>query len=177
MPVGRPQTQVNPIRVAEMIGELGGTESKLAYALGVTLDAIQHFKKRNRQLFITLRERKRIADESVEKALYQRAIGYSHKAVKIFKTSDDKILEHEYIERFPPDPVACIFWLKNRMPDEWRERREPDVSQTNIQVNGVSKDFLGTLRDLARKQLNPPKPRLGTGKAKEVIDVQANKQD
>ena len=27
-----------------------------------------------------------------------------------------------YVEHFPPDTTACIFWLKNRRPEVWRER-------------------------------------------------------
>ena len=26
----------------------------------------------------------------------------------------------------PPDTHACIFWLRNRRPEEWREKREPE---------------------------------------------------
>ncbi|HAP5627934.1 TPA: helix-turn-helix domain-containing protein, partial [Enterococcus faecalis] len=27
-----------------------------------------------------------------------------------------------------PNPTAAIFWLKNRKPDEWRDRKETEVS-------------------------------------------------
>ena len=27
-------------------------------------------------------------------------------------------------EHVPPDTTACIFWLKNRRKDEWRDRQE-----------------------------------------------------
>jgi hypothetical protein len=57
------------------------------------------------------------------KSLYHRACGYSHKAVKIFQHGGQTI-EHEYIERYPPDTAAAIIWLKNRRPQEWRDRME-----------------------------------------------------
>ena len=28
----------------------------------------------------------------------------------------------------PPDTTACIYWLKNRKPEQWRDRREVDVT-------------------------------------------------
>ena len=36
-------------------------------------------------------------------------------------TRDGEIVEHHYIEHYPPDPTSCIFWLKNRRPDRWRD--------------------------------------------------------
>ena len=30
----------------------------------------------------------------------------------------------DFIEHFPPDPTSMIFWLKNRQPDKWRDKRE-----------------------------------------------------
>jgi hypothetical protein len=31
-----------------------------------------------------------------------------------------------YTEHYPPDTAACLFWLKSRQPDRWRERIEHD---------------------------------------------------
>jgi hypothetical protein len=28
---------------------------------------------------------------------------------------------------YPPDTTACIFWLKNRKPDEWRDKLDHEV--------------------------------------------------
>ena len=35
-----------------------------------------------------------------------------------------KIVKTPIRKRYPPDVVACIFWLKNRRPDIWRDKRE-----------------------------------------------------
>jgi hypothetical protein len=65
------------------------------------------------------------ADERVERSLYQRAIGYTYDTVKILKpagTTEPVIVP--YRRHVPPDVTACIFWLKNRRPDEWRDRQD-----------------------------------------------------
>jgi hypothetical protein len=64
----------------------------------------------------------------VERSLYQRGNGYSHPAVKAFMTRDGKIIEHKYVERYPPDVTACIFFLKNRRPDRWRDVQRIDAA-------------------------------------------------
>ena len=61
----------------------------------------------------------------MERSLFQRAVGYSHKAVKIFMPQGrDAPVYADFIEHFPPDPTSMIFWLKNRQPDKWRDKRE-----------------------------------------------------
>ena len=30
----------------------------------------------------------------------------------------------KYIEHIPPDVTACIFWLKNRDPQHWRDSQQ-----------------------------------------------------
>jgi len=54
--------------------------------------------------------------------LYDRAIGYLHKAEKIFCTKDGEIVRAEYIEHHPPDERAASLWLRNRQPQAGRVR-------------------------------------------------------
>jgi transposase-like protein len=102
--------------------------------LGATLDDLaRHFKvaPSTVDLWMTRYEafRKAVnsgraeADARVAQSLYRRAMGYSHAAVKIAvdaKTGESA--EHPYTEHYPPDTVACIFWLKNRQPTFWRDK-------------------------------------------------------
>jgi hypothetical protein len=61
------------------------------------------------------------ADDRVERSLYNRAIGYSYDAVKIFCDKNGKVTRVPCREHVPPDVTACIFWLKNRNPAKWRD--------------------------------------------------------
>ena len=84
---------------------------------------------------------KEASDARVERSLYQRANGYSHPAVKAFMTRDGKIVEHHYIEHYPPDPTSMIWWLKNRRPDRWRlldvtTCRHPSKTSHGIRAGG-----------------------------------------
>jgi len=53
-------------------------------------------------------------------------------------------------KHYPPDTTACIFWLKNRRPQEWRYRTELDTEQ---EVAGVPNDVLEGLRKVALQTL------------------------
>ena len=70
------------------------------------------------------------ADAGVAASLFHRAKGYSHDAVKIVadaKTGAEHIVP--YTEHYPPDTTACIFWLKNRRKNDWRDGHDVDVKQ------------------------------------------------
>jgi hypothetical protein len=61
----------------------------------------------------------------VTRSLYARAVGYNYEAVKIFMPANrEKPVIVPYIEHVPPDVTACIFWLKNRHPEHWRDSQQ-----------------------------------------------------
>lgn len=70
-------------------------------------------------------------------------MGYSHAATKFFQAGG-VILKQEYIEHYPPDATSMIFWLKNRQPDKWRDKRESgdgdDEMPTPVKVEVTVKD-------------------------------------
>lgn len=103
---------------------LGATDKDLAAAFDVSESAINAWKIAHPKFQKSIKAGKEKADGRVAKALFHRAVGYSHPAVKI--VADAKTGAHvavPYVERYPPDAVAGIFWLKNRRPDLWRDKQ------------------------------------------------------
>lgn len=102
---------------------LGATDKQLAEILEIHETNLNEWKKRHPDFAAALRKGKDEADAAVAQSLYHRARGYRHIAFKMFQ-SDGKVITKRYVEHFPPDTTACIFWLKNRRPDVWRDRHE-----------------------------------------------------
>jgi len=74
------------------------------------------------------------ADAHVAEALYRRACGYSHPAVKIFLPSrGSEPIYAPYTQHYPPDTKAALRWLMNRQPAKWRDRQEVAVTGTIAQ--------------------------------------------
>jgi hypothetical protein len=102
---------------------LGATDHNLASAFGVTEQTINNWKHAHPSFLESLTRGKDIADGRVAESLYRRATGWEHDAVKI--TYDAKTRGHavfDYVEKYPPDTTAAIFWLKNRQPALWRDK-------------------------------------------------------
>jgi len=105
---------------AAKLCRLGATDSDLADFFGVTTRTIQNWSSRYEDFFRALKDFKDLADDRVERTLYQRAIGYEYDAVKIFNANGEPLVV-PYRERVQPDTTAMIFWLKNRQPERWRD--------------------------------------------------------
>ena len=103
--------------------KLGATDDNLAEFFGVTYVTVNKWKKIHSGFITSIRDGKREYDDKIEKSLSQRALGYSHIEEKIFNNQGE-IIRAETTKHYPPDTAACIFWLKNRKPEKWREKQE-----------------------------------------------------
>jgi len=125
--MGRPSSlKPEMIQQAEKLCKLGATDADMADFFGVSEMTINNWKKAHPQFSLALKNGKAIADEQVERSLYDRACGYSHPEDKIFNNNGEEMIVPT-TKHYPPDTTACIFWLKNRKPEEWRDRRELGV--------------------------------------------------
>ena len=108
----------------------GATVEEIAEAFGITERTVYRWVKKYDSFRSAVESGRDAADAKVIKSLYQRAIGYEyteeHQIVEIDpKTQMPKPLKVEkYKRRVPPDVGAQCFWLKNRLPDKWRDRHE-----------------------------------------------------
>jgi hypothetical protein len=111
------------IEQAAKLCKLGATDVDLADFFKVSINTIGNWKASNAGFLGALKGGKNEADDRVERSLYQRALGYTSDAVKIFMPAGAKEpVIVPYREHVPPDTTAAIFWLKNRRRDEWRDK-------------------------------------------------------
>lgn len=114
---------------AEKLAMLGATDAEVADFFGVDVRTIFRWKHAHADFCQSLKAGKDKADERVVRSLYHRAIGYEQEAVKIFMPAGASAPVYaEYVEKVAPDTTAAIFWLKNRQPEEWRDKREIEGS-------------------------------------------------
>ena len=84
---------------------LGARNEDLAALFGVSRQSIDNWLIKYPKFKADVFEGREKADIAVASSLFRRAIGYDH---------NDK--------HYPADTTACIFWLKNRRPDKWRDK-------------------------------------------------------
>lgn len=112
----------------------GLTDEQIAKNMGIAYSTFRVWKGKHEALSAALKNGKEVVDLQVENALYERAIGGVRQVKKTFK------VKHSYYDEqgrkcekeeltvgvdevyVPGDTVAQIFWLKNRKPEEWRDK-------------------------------------------------------
>jgi DNA-binding transcriptional regulator YiaG len=136
-PVGNTLMNDEVIRQARVLAELGLTDKQMARTFDVSEMTLNVWKKKHPAFKEALDKGKAIADEKVERSLYERACGYEHPEDYI-AVSQGKVITQETTKHYPPDTTACIYWLKNRKPDKWRDKTEQEVSHRILNVVGMN---------------------------------------
>ncbi len=139
---GRP-TKYKPeyAEQAEKLCKLGATDEDLADFFKVNKRSVERWRGEHEEFCRATKVGKGLADDLVERSLYERARGYicddTHIAVHQGEVIVTPIKKH-----YPPDTAAAFIWLKNRKKDEWRDKQEVE--------HNVSDD-LASLLDARRK--------------------------
>ena len=149
MTAGRPPDYTKDhAKHAEKLAKLGATDQELADFFEVDVRTIYRWKHDHDEFCQALKVGKDVADERVERSLYQRAIGYEQEEVKIFMPGGaEEPVYAPFRAKIAPDTTAAIFWLKNRRSQEWRDKTERDLnhgvqdslSQLLTEIDGRSK--------------------------------------
>jgi hypothetical protein len=140
---------------------LGATDKELADFFEVEEKTINNWKAAHPKFREALLEGKTKADARVARRLYDRAMGWEHEAVKIFRVEEPErgpdgeiLLDRDgrpimvskglylpYTERFPPDVGAQRLWLTNRQPRRWRNRQDVSVEGSFTLADVVARSF------------------------------------
>lgn len=106
----------------------GLTDEQISNNIGITAKTLYEWKNKYSDICNALKRGKQVVDIEVENALHKRAMGYAYVETKTEKDTDGRVKTTQTIKEVPPDVTAQIFWLKNRKPLEWRDRRETALS-------------------------------------------------
>lgn len=107
---------------------LGATQKDLAKVFDVDISCLEKWITEYPEFKSAILRGRDVADAEVALSLYKRATGYSHEAVH-FATIDGQVVQTSYIKHYPPSDSSMIFWLKNRRPHQWRDRREVEIAE------------------------------------------------
>ena len=88
--------------------------------MGINAATLYDWKNKYTEISEALKKGKEVVDRLVENALLKRALGYSYTEI----TYEGGVETKRVVKEVVPDTTAQIFWLKNRKPEDWRDKRE-----------------------------------------------------
>jgi hypothetical protein len=109
----------------------GWTDKEIADFLQVSLSTFYLWAKTYPEFSDAIKLGKEPVDNRVERSLLNRALGYTYPSVKVHVSKDKDgnpvVTKVPVLEHVPPDVTACIFWLKNRRREQWRDKHDHEI--------------------------------------------------
>lgn len=114
----------------------GELNKDIAKRIGITHQTLCEWQSKYPEIQAALKRGKEVVDIEVENQLLQSAKGFyvtvrePMKLRRVKQKQGEGRIEEEYVEYvdrqiyIPPNSTSQIFWLKNRKPAQWREKRE-----------------------------------------------------
>lgn len=138
----------------------GLTDEQIAKNIGIGTRTLYEWKNKFPQIMQSLKRGKEVVDRQVENALLKRALGYRYDEVTKesverlnpeTKRPEPVMVETKRVTKeVQPDTTAAIFWLKNRKPEQWRDKKETELSGGVTVNNPFDELSIEELRKLAR---------------------------
>lgn len=128
--IGRPTKFNDQLQEIMMnMSEMGYTDKEIANLICIDESTLTNWKKKYPDFFASLKEAKGRADCKVEQALFKSALGEHyieehHEGVD----ANGNIVDKKVKKQVPPNSTSQLFWLKNRQPDKYRDRKEVEHS-------------------------------------------------
>lgn len=124
----------------------GNTIQDLATYLDLCQDTVNRWKNKYKDFRDAVEKATNEKNKLVESALFKRAIGAKVMRERAVTVSDGKDMgSHvEMVEEqleHPPDTKACEFWLKNKDHKNWTDKREVDLTITDIDIGMPPTEF------------------------------------
>ena len=125
----------------------GLSMEQIAHNMGVGVSTLREWQNKHSAILEAIKKGKKPADLEVENALFKSACGYEVEETTEELRFNKKTHSYEMVvtkrvrKHVPPSNTAQIFWLKNRMPDKWRDRIETKTTLVKDETDLLSQAF------------------------------------
>ena len=118
----------------------GCLDVDIAKKIGINTATLYTWKKKYSKFNDALKKGKEVVDTEVENALLKRALGYKYSEVKTESFSDGSVKKTVIVKEMPSDVTAQIYWLKNRKPENWRDKPSNEKEVAKIEVELIKNE-------------------------------------
>lgn len=122
----------------------GSTDEEIWTMLGVSKDTFYKWKREYPEFKEAIKKGKYISNGELLNAAFKSATGYKAIKQQAIKLKDieyvdgkpypiERIEVINIVEEIPGNPTMNIFMLKNRLPDQYRDKKELEVTENKLE--------------------------------------------
>ena len=147
--INKSKINISLEKLVEHLAEIGLDQDEIIESLGLNRREFDKLME-NKKISSALTKGQDNCARKVEQALYSRAVGFNYEETATTEkpektasraakpdsaapeTGPGKSISsssRSIIKKVIPDVTACIFWLRNRRPDKWRDPKDIDSSK------------------------------------------------
>lgn len=112
----------------------GLTDKEIAKKIGIAESTFYEWKNKFSEFSEAIKKGKDVYDAEAEQNLHKVGQGYYVEEVETYITETNGV-QTKRIKKtkkwVPPNVTALIFWLKNRKPDVWMDRKAKEIEVKN----------------------------------------------
>ena len=111
----------------------GLSQKQIAKQMEISITTLKNWRKSDDPIFLplvtALNTSKDYVDKQIENSLFKSAMGYDYEEITEElkmnpKTGKQELMVTKKVKKHvSPNTSAQIFWLKNRLPEVWRDKR------------------------------------------------------
>lgn len=120
------------LKKVERLAAQGLTIVQIAHCIGWSEETIHAKKKKHSEFSESIGRGQSKGIQIVTNSLIKKAKGFNYKEIheEARLDTDGKVTKHKKVikKKVPPDTNAQIFYLKNRDPQNWRDRQDHNIS-------------------------------------------------
>ena len=134
--------------LAEGYARRGLSDSQIASNLGISCETYYSYQRRFPEFLDAIKKGKAPVDIAVENALLKNALGFEYEEVhtEITKNGDKQNVKKKIItKKQPPNLGAQIFWLINRLPELWKQRKDEEQRDNMEEIKATLAEFVKAL--------------------------------
>jgi hypothetical protein len=115
----------------------GLTDEQIAHNMGISVATLYRWKDKHSEICDALKKGKEVVDIEVENALFKRATGFEYTETRIEESGKEKkvITMKKYM---PPETAAAFIWLKNRKPQQWRDKQPENQNVVDTEDDPIT---------------------------------------
>ncbi len=132
-------------QVVKWMARHGLTDDEIADELDIVRSTFYKWKNDFPEFSDSLKESKELPNSKIQDSLYKRALGYEYDEIETYYDKDGNESSKIKLVHVKPDVTAQIFFLKNRMRNEYRDvqhiKDETDRTELLEEIREIAENF------------------------------------